>query len=106
MGRAAGTAANSRGWPTSPLRSCAEYGSILGASVSGRHGPLAQLAEQLTLNQRVPGSSPGGLTTPKRHESGDGGISHLRGWLVLGSCDSQTDSHPRNALSWRTSNLS
>jgi hypothetical protein len=26
-------------------------------------GPLAQLAEQLTLNQRVPGSSPGRLTT-------------------------------------------
>ncbi len=24
--------------------------------------PLAQLAEQLTLNQRVPGSSPGGRT--------------------------------------------
>jgi hypothetical protein len=27
-----------------------------------RQGPLAQLAEQLTLNQLVPGSSPGGLT--------------------------------------------
>ncbi len=25
--------------------------------------PLAQLAEQLTLNQRVPGSSPGGRTS-------------------------------------------
>jgi hypothetical protein len=25
-------------------------------------GPLAQLVEQLTLNQRVPGSSPGRLT--------------------------------------------
>ncbi len=25
-------------------------------------GPLAQSAEQLTLNQRVPGSSPGGFT--------------------------------------------
>jgi hypothetical protein len=25
-------------------------------------GPLAQLAEQLTLNQRVPGSSPGRVT--------------------------------------------
>jgi hypothetical protein len=27
-----------------------------------RHGPLAQLAEQLTLNQRVQGSSPWGVT--------------------------------------------
>ena len=26
------------------------------------HAPLAQLAEQLTLNQWVPGSSPGGCT--------------------------------------------
>jgi hypothetical protein len=30
---------------------------------SGVCGPLAQLVEQLTLNQRVPGSSPGRLTT-------------------------------------------
>src|SRR5260221_11858618 len=29
------------------------------------NGPLAQLAEQLTLNQRVRGSSPRGLTTTK-----------------------------------------
>ncbi len=28
-----------------------------------KEGPLAQLAEQLTLNQRVPGSSPGRPTT-------------------------------------------
>ena len=31
----------------------------------GAHGPLAQLAEQLTLNQRVRGSSPRGLTRSK-----------------------------------------
>ena len=31
--------------------------------VVAAHGPLAQLAEQLTLNQRVQGSSPWGLTT-------------------------------------------
>ena len=32
---------------------------ILGATIVLRRAPLAQLAEQLTLNQRVPGSSPG-----------------------------------------------
>jgi hypothetical protein len=32
-------------------------------SVARFCGPLAQLVEQLTLNQRVPGSSPGRLTT-------------------------------------------
>ena len=30
---------------------------------NGGYGPLAQLVEQLTLNQLVPGSSPGRLTT-------------------------------------------
>jgi hypothetical protein len=30
--------------------------------VGSRQAPLAQLAEQLTLNQWVPGSSPGGCT--------------------------------------------
>jgi hypothetical protein len=30
-----------------------------------KDAPLAQLAEQLTLNQWVPGSSPGGCTTGK-----------------------------------------
>ncbi len=29
------------------------------------HGPLAQLVEQLTLNQRVAGSSPSGITMKK-----------------------------------------
>ena len=33
------------------------------SQIAVRHGPLAQLAEQLTLNQLVPGSSPGGLTS-------------------------------------------
>src|SRR3954464_10188703 len=32
---------------------------------SKKDAPLAQLAEQLTLNQWVPGSSPGGCTTGK-----------------------------------------
>src|SRR5919106_6059824 len=32
--------------------------------------PLAQLAEQLTLNQWVPGSSPGGCTTEKPRLAG------------------------------------
>src|SRR3954452_10207732 len=32
--------------------------------------PLAQLAEQLTLNQWVPGSSPGGRTTGNRRRAG------------------------------------
>ena len=32
-------------------------------------GPLAQLAEQLTLNQPVPGSSPGGLTSKSSSNS-------------------------------------
>ena len=33
---------------------------------SGEWGPLAQLAEQLTLNQPVQGSSPWGLTNTAR----------------------------------------
>ena len=37
-------------------------------------GPLAQLVEQLTLNQRVVGSNPTRLTIKKQ------GVSHL--WLV------------------------
>ena len=32
--------------------------------------PLAQLVEQLTLNQWVPGSSPTGGATDSRHECG------------------------------------
>jgi hypothetical protein len=31
--------------------------------------PLAQLAEQLTLNQWVPGSSPGGRTKKKNRQT-------------------------------------
>ncbi len=42
------------------IPACGTIGCALGTY---QHGPLAQLAEQLTLNQRVPGSSPGGLTT-------------------------------------------
>jgi hypothetical protein len=34
-------------------------------TIETKHAPLAQLAEQLTLNQWVPGSSPGGCTTGK-----------------------------------------
>src|SRR2546421_9640520 len=41
-------------------------------------GPLAQLAEQLTLNQRVPGSSPG---RPTKH----GGVPELVDGRDLGS---------------------
>ena len=37
--------------------------SARGVMVALSHGPLAQLAEQLTLNQRVRGSSPRGLTS-------------------------------------------
>lgn len=35
---------------------------VISASIVDAYAPLAQLAEQLTLNQRVPGSSPGGRT--------------------------------------------
>ena len=41
-------------------------------------GPLAQLVEQLTLNQQVPGSSPGRLTR--------GEVSELVDEHDLGSC--------------------
>src|SRR5215217_1290178 len=34
-------------------------------TIETKDAPLAQLAEQLTLNQWVPGSSPGGCTTGK-----------------------------------------
>jgi hypothetical protein len=35
----------------------------LAGSRRGQSGRIAQLVEQLTLNQRVPGSSPGAPTT-------------------------------------------
>ena len=37
--------------------------SIYGIVIEGRGGPLAQLVEQLTLNQRVAGSIPARPTT-------------------------------------------
>ena len=36
------------------------------------YAPLAQLAEHLTLNQQVPGSSPGGRTN---------NLDHISGWF-------------------------
>ena len=39
---------------------------LTGGRASRQDAPLAQLAEHLTLNQRVPGSSPGGCTTSRR----------------------------------------
>ena len=55
----------------------------------GIHGPLAQLAEQVTLNHPVPGSSPGGLTKGWRHAVGPnrrGEVSELVDEHDLGSC--------------------
>ena len=42
-----------------------------------RRAPLAQLAEQLTLNQRVPGSSPGGCTVQARDYANLGPFSFV-----------------------------
>ena len=42
-----------------------------------RRAPLAQLAEQLTLNQRVPGSSPGGCTVQARDYVNLGPFSYV-----------------------------
>src|ERR1700757_5436817 len=48
-----------------------------------RSGRIAQLVEQLTLNQRVPGSSPGAPTKPFKHLAGtteghtENGLAHL-----------------------------
>ena len=53
---------------------------LIGSDVRLNYAPLAQLAEQLTLNQWVPGSSPGGCTLEKP------GISHqsdVRGLFVF-----------------------
>jgi hypothetical protein len=49
------------------LSACQPWAPLLMAGASGLEGPdfdgrIAQLVEQLTLNQRVPGSSPGALT--------------------------------------------
>ena len=49
------------GWlPASPCRNFLVY-----AETYSQHDPVAQLAEHLTFNQRVPGSSPGGITKRK-----------------------------------------
>jgi hypothetical protein len=54
-------------------------------SVEYKFGPLAQLVEQLTLNQRVPGSSPGRPTIPPvrfgaslKPGSADAGADHYQ----------------------------
>ena len=55
-------------------------------------GPLAQLAEQVTLNHPVPGSIPGRLTTPlpgrkdAAYRSTVGEVSELVDEHDLGSC--------------------
>jgi hypothetical protein len=50
---------------------------VFGTQPNVLSGPLAQLVEQLTLNQRVPGSSPGRLTNPFAYNTAS------RGRLVL-----------------------
>src|SRR3972149_2997044 len=66
-----------------------------GLTVGGRRcykgslagGPLAQLVEQQTLNLRVPGSSPGRLTTSLAQQEGGGfqvSLGSARDKLVLG----------------------
>ena len=64
--------------------------SIYGIVTEGHRGPLAQLVEQLTLNQRVAGSSPARPTTiaPGRRchpRGGEAKVAELVDALVLGA---------------------
>ena len=43
--------------------------SIYGIATEGHEGPLAQLVEQLTLNQRVAGSIPARPTRTRKNEN-------------------------------------
>ena len=64
--------------------------SIYGIVTEGHRGPLAQLVEQLTLNQRVAGSSPARPTTiaPGRRcqpRGGEAKVAELVDALALGA---------------------
>ena len=81
-----------------------------------RRGPLAQLAEQVTLNHPVPGSIPGRLTNTLPglkvacENCGDGEVSELVDEHDLGSCAARRRSssllfpttHPLRAWQWPT----
>ena len=64
-----------------------------------RFGSLAQLVEQLTLNQRVPGSIPGRPTKLKSYLSQKAKVAELVDALVLGTSGETRES---SSLSFRT----